>query len=161
VTAEAKRKTKVARKSGTNAMKRKRELIDLRTNDCFVSLRKEKSKANCNKGFCSVAKRKTSGKEEGNERDEEEEGGDRLAQQRQFCFAKQIKVKSELQRLRAEGNQTNGEEDQGLTAQERADGATPNDIFRKAKNPCVARTASTWRRKAKEWAKEATRKRRT
>jgi hypothetical protein len=75
-------------------------------------------------------------------------------------------VKSELQRLRAEGSQTNveganGEEDQGSTAQERADGATPNDFFRKAKNPCVARTASTWRRKAKEWAKEATRKRRT
>ncbi len=54
-------------------------------------------------------------------------------------------MKSELQRLRAEGSQTNveeanGEEVQGSTAQERADGATPNDSFRKAKNPCVART---------------------
>ena len=31
----------------------------MRTNDSFVSQSKEKSKANCNKGFCSVAKRKT------------------------------------------------------------------------------------------------------
>jgi hypothetical protein len=38
-----------------------------------------------------------SGKEEWDERDVEEEGGDRLAHQRQFCFAKQGKVKSELQ----------------------------------------------------------------
>ncbi len=38
-----------------------------------------------------------SGKDEWDERDEEEEGGDRLAHQRLFCFASKRKVKSELQ----------------------------------------------------------------